>query len=284
MAIETALADGNLGTVLDTYGGKSLKRILAVGAAIFGCGLTAAILIRVFRPDYVGPTLVVIMLALGFALGYVRTNWEAALAKVEVCTGGVRLLYRDGATELPWDRIRKVKVGHFRNVRGRPQHVVIRTTDGKNIELLYGFWAAVGTARFARTIPKFVDDVAEDVEFVLPGGPGIRPNETIQGLWFGIVFLPIYGGIFVAVTFAGQSDDPAWVLWALRAYIALFFCSCGSVSAVMSFRELRRRGQWVSPGVTRHPWLAPAGYVAGLLLIASAVIAGFAACMERVFR
>ena len=83
------------------------------------------------------------------------------------------------------------------------------------------------------------------------------------------------------MTFAGQTDDPAWSVWALRAFIALFFGSFGSVTAAMCFRELRRRGAWVPPGVARHPWLAPAGYVAALLPISAAVITGFVAGVER---
>jgi hypothetical protein len=100
---EKSLSGANLGTVLETYGGKSLKRIVAVGAAVFGCGLAAAILLRSFWPDYPGPAAVVLGVGLAMALGYVGTNWTAALAKVEVCEGGVRLLrYDGGPTELPW--------------------------------------------------------------------------------------------------------------------------------------------------------------------------------------
>jgi hypothetical protein len=172
MATEKSLSGGNLGTVLDTYGGKSLKRIVTIGAAIFGCGLTAAILIRSFWPDYLGLATVVLGVGVAIALGYVSTNWPAALAKVEVCEGGVRLLRRDGgATELPWDRVRKVKVGQFRKLRAWPEHVVIRTTDGNDLEFpefRYGFWAALGTERFATTIQKFVEEMEVDVDFVRP--------------------------------------------------------------------------------------------------------------------
>ena len=172
MATEKSLSGANLGTVLESYGGKSLKRIVAVGAAIFGCGLTAAILVRWFWPDYPGPAAVVLGVGVAIALGYVSTNWTSALAKVEVCEGGVRLLRRNGgATELPWDRILKVKVGQFRKLRGWPEHVVIRTTDGNDIEFpefRYGFWAGVGTERFATAVQRFVEDVDVDVDFVRP--------------------------------------------------------------------------------------------------------------------
>ena len=57
-----------------------------------------------------------------------------------------------------------------------------------------------------------------------------------------LLFEPIYGGFFVAVTFAGRSDGPAWQLWAVRAFIALFFCSFGSVTAT-SRRRARRIGR-----------------------------------------
>jgi hypothetical protein len=112
------------------------------------------------------------------------------------------------------------------------------------------------------------------------GGPVIRPNDTVGTLWFGLMFEPAYGGLFVAVTFAGRSDGPAWWDWAVRAFIALFFCSFGSVTAAMCFRELQRRGAWLPPGVARHPWLAPAGYVVLLLVVSTAVIVGFVACVE----
>ena len=42
MATEKSLSGGNLGTVLDSYGGKLLKRILIVGAAIYGGAATIA--------------------------------------------------------------------------------------------------------------------------------------------------------------------------------------------------------------------------------------------------
>src|SRR5262245_49906342 len=109
MATDQALSGRNLGMVLETCGGKSLKRIITVGAVVFGCGLTVAMLIRTFQPDY--PVLATVVLGAGVvvALAYVSTNWQAALATVEVCKGGIRVLYRDGATELPWDRILKVQ-------------------------------------------------------------------------------------------------------------------------------------------------------------------------------
>src|SRR5262245_25390606 len=96
MATEQSPSGGSLGTVLDTYGGKSLKRIVAVGVAIFGCALTAMTLIRIFRPDYLGLMLGLFVFGLGFALGYVSTNLDAALGKVEVCEGGLRLVRRGG--------------------------------------------------------------------------------------------------------------------------------------------------------------------------------------------
>src|SRR6478752_4139762 len=87
MATGQSPSAGNLGPVLDTYGGKSLKRIVAVGAAIFGCGLTATTLIRIFRPDYLGLMLCVFVFGSGIALGYMNTDWNAAHARVEVCEG-----------------------------------------------------------------------------------------------------------------------------------------------------------------------------------------------------
>ena len=62
----------------------------------------------------------------------------------------------------------KVKVGEFTNVPGGPvEHLVIRTTDGKDIGFRYGFWLAVGgTSRFAIIVQRFVKDVEDDVEFV----------------------------------------------------------------------------------------------------------------------
>jgi hypothetical protein len=182
MATEHSLSVGNLGTVLETYGGKSLKRIVAVGLAIFGCGLTATMLIRVFRPDHLGLMLCVFVFGLGIALGYMSTNWNAAHAQVEVCEGGVRLLALGGVTwnkkgylsrwapgkvELPWDRILKVKVGKFRKVRGPSlDHVVIRTTDGNDIEIPFFFLMEEETQRFATIVRRFVEDVEVDVDFV----------------------------------------------------------------------------------------------------------------------
>lgn len=167
MATNKPLSAANLGTVLETYGGKALKRIITVGTAIFVCSLTAALVLRVFRSDYFVLATVILGLGLVVALAYVRLKWDAALAKVEVCGGGVRLLWRDGAMELPWDRILKVQAGYLWRTKGRPEHVVIRTTDGDDIELLLGFWDAVGGAsRFATTVRRFVKDVEVDVKFV----------------------------------------------------------------------------------------------------------------------
>jgi hypothetical protein len=74
MATEPALSGGDLGSVLDTYGGKSLTRIVAVGAAIFGCALSVMTLIRVLRPDYLRMMLCVFVFGLGFAPGYGNMN------------------------------------------------------------------------------------------------------------------------------------------------------------------------------------------------------------------
>jgi hypothetical protein len=115
------------------------------------------------------------------------------------------------------------------------------------------------------------------------GGPVIRPDDTVEDLWIGMLFEPFFGGLFVAATFAGRTDSPAGLLWALRAFIALFFWSFGSVTAAMCFRELRRRGNWVPPGVARRPWLAPAAYAALMLLAASAVLAGLVVWSQLVF-
>jgi hypothetical protein len=85
--------------------------------------------------------------------------------KFEVCEGGVRLLRRDGSTELPWDRILEVKVGKFKKAKGGPERVVIRTTDGNDIDFPYHFWPSVGTERLATTMHRFVEDVEDDVDF-----------------------------------------------------------------------------------------------------------------------
>jgi hypothetical protein len=190
MVTEQSLSGGNLGTVLETYGGKSLTWIVSVGAAIFGCGLTAAILIRVFRPDSLALATVVLGAGVVVTLAYLRTNWDAALGKVEVCEDGLRLVRRAGVgwnlrrdvacwsgvriIELPWDRICKVRVGKFRKFRGpSPRHVVIRTTDGNDIEFPFHFWSTVGTDRFANTVKRFVEDVEVDVDFILGFESGV---------------------------------------------------------------------------------------------------------------
>jgi hypothetical protein len=182
MATERSLSAGTLGTVLDTYGGNSRTRIVAAGVAIFGCGLTATILIRVLRPDHLGLMLCVFVFGLGLGLGHVSTNWNAAHAKVEVCEGGVRLLVLGGVTwgktgylsrwapgtvELPWDHILKVRVGKYRKVRGPPHdHLVIRTTDGTDTEIPFFFLVEAETQRFATIARRFVEYVEADVDFV----------------------------------------------------------------------------------------------------------------------
>lgn len=181
MATEQSLSGGNLGTVLETYGGRSRKRIVAVSVAIFGCALTAMMFIRVFRPDFLGLMLCIYVFGLGIALGYMSTNWNATHARVEVCEGGVRLLVRGGVirnkkgylsrrgssqVELPWDRILKVKVGKFRKVRGPPfDHVVFRTTDGNDVEIPFFFLVEAETQRIATIACRYVEDVEVGVDF-----------------------------------------------------------------------------------------------------------------------
>ena len=287
MATETSLPGGNLGRVLETYGGKSLKRIVTVGTAVFSFGLTGALLIHMFRPDYPVLAIVLFFAGLVIALVYVRMNFEAALAKVEVCEGGLRLLHRDRATELPWDRILKVQVGAYTKVRGGPvEHVVICTTEGQEIELLFGFWGAVGGASpFATTMGRFVEEVEEDVDFVRPSERPAMPGgqETVFGVWFGAVWPACFLGIFVGMTFALRAEGPAWETWAARTVVTLFCWLMSFLAAGFSFRELRRREEWLPPGTTRWPWLAAAAYAAVMLLVASAVVAGFVACLEFIF-
>jgi hypothetical protein len=286
MTTDQALSGRNLGTVLETCGGKSLKRIVTIGAVVFGCGLTVAILIRIFQPDYPAPAIVVLGAGVVVALAYVSANWQAALATVEVRKGGVRVLYRDGATELPWDRIRKVQVGKFTKVRGGPvEHVVIRTTQGNDIELPYGFWDAVVTERFVTSVRRFVEHVEEDIDFIRPSERPAMPGgqEPVYGVWFGAVWFPCFLGIFVGMTFAFRADGPAWETWVGRAVVTLFSWLVSILSAGFGFRELRRRGEWLPAGATRWPWPAAAMYAAVVLLISTVVIVGFVGLLELVF-
>jgi hypothetical protein len=112
------------------------------------------------------------------------------------------------------------------------------------------------------------------------GGPVVRPNDTVETLWIGMIFEPLFGGLFIAVTFAGRSDDPVWQLWALRTFIALFFWGFGSATAFVIFRELRRRGHWVPPGLTRWPRLAAIGYAAAMVLAASVMLSVSVVCLR----
>jgi len=54
MATGHSPSAGNLGTIPETDGGRSLRRIFTVGVADSRCGLTATMLIRVVRPDDLG--------------------------------------------------------------------------------------------------------------------------------------------------------------------------------------------------------------------------------------
>jgi len=116
----------------------------------------------------------------------------------------------------------------------------------------------------------------------MPGGSGIR-EAPVYGVWFSAGWPASFGGIFVGMVFALRADGPAWEVWAGRAVVTVFFWLVAFVSAAEAFLELRRRGEWIPPGATRRPWLAAAAYAAGMLLIASAVVAGFVVCLELVF-
>ena len=182
MATEYSRSAGNLGTVLETYGGKSRTRIVAVGAAICGCGLTATTLVRVFRPDHLGLMLCVFVAGLGIALGLPEHELECGprqggglrgwSAAARPRRGG---LEQEGLPEPLGARNRraalgsdlKVKVGKYRKVRGPPHdHVVIQTTDGSDVEIPFFFLADAETRRFATSVRRFVRDVETDVDFV----------------------------------------------------------------------------------------------------------------------
>lgn len=114
----------------------------------------------------------------------------------------------------------------------------------------------------------------------MPGGGRPISQDNDFGVWFSSVFFSFYGGVFLGVTFAGRSDGPAWELWAARAFIALFFFGIGWASAIEAFGELRKRGKWLPPGATEHPWLAAAGYVALFLPVSTAIVVAFVTCVE----
>jgi len=58
-------------------------------------------------------------------------------------------------------------VGKFRKVRGPPlDHVVIRATDGNDIEIPFFFLAEAEIQCFATIVRRFVGDVEVDVDFV----------------------------------------------------------------------------------------------------------------------
>src|SRR5262249_46075257 len=109
----------------------------------------------------------------------------------------------------------------------------------------------------------------------------MRQN-AVYGVWFGALWPPCFFGIFVGMTFALRADSPAWETWVGRAVVTLFCWLVSFLSSGFAFRDLRRLGEWLPPGATRWPWLAAAVYAAVMLLIASAVVAGFLVCLEFV--
>jgi hypothetical protein len=46
--------------------------------------------------------------------------------------------------------------------------------------------------------------------------PGGRPisKDPVEEVWFSIAFPPCFVGLFLAISFAGRADGPAWELWA----------------------------------------------------------------------
>src|SRR5262245_46612376 len=152
-------SDADLGKVLQTFGGRSMASLLAVGGAIAAVGIVA-FGVALFVKDYREAAIATGCLILLIALGYVGTNLTAVGTKVEVCKGGVRVLRWRGMTELPWDQIVKIEVGKVRLEHKLRWNVIIHPADGDAVELLHGFWDAAGGAmQFAKAAQAHVDDV-----------------------------------------------------------------------------------------------------------------------------
>jgi hypothetical protein len=95
--------------------------------------------------------------------------------------------------------------------------------------------------------------------------------QSTTDLWVAIVAVPGFGSFFVAVPLLGTPvNGSRWsVLWIVPLFIACFTL-VGVVVCVPHLKELRRRGAWVPPGVTRRPVLG--SIVLVLLILAAGVV------------
>ena len=94
--------------------------------------------------------------------------------------------------------------------------------------------------------------------------------QSTTDLWVGIIGFPAFGSFFVAVPLVGTPVGGSW--WGTFWFLLLFggfFTLAGVLLGVPRFKELRRRGAWVPPGMARQPVLV--SIVLELLILAAGV-------------
>jgi hypothetical protein len=99
--------------------------------------------------------------------------------------------------------------------------------------------------------------------------------QSTTDLWMGIVPVPVFGSFFVAVPLLGTPvNGSSWsTLW-LVPFVVGFFTLAGVLGSVPRLKELRRRGEWVPPGMAGQPVLV--SIVLVLLILAACVADIFA--------
>lgn len=135
----------DLGRQLARFGGKSLKPVLAISAALTVIGAGLLLCGALSQPTGVLWVLVGIFLAAAGPM-YLVTNWSGSRNTLEVHKGGLRFTSGRETKELPWDDIEEISAGKVMNLtyHRTEWNVVIQPQRGRAIELEDDFWRSQG--------------------------------------------------------------------------------------------------------------------------------------------
>lgn len=98
--------------------------------------------------------------------------------------------------------------------------------------------------------------------------------QSTSDLWVGIIGFPAFGSFFVAVPLVlGTPVGGSWwsMLWMVLLFSGLFMLA-GALVGVPRLKELRRRGEWVPPGMAWQPALVSIVLVFLIMAVAIAII------------
>jgi len=148
----------DLGRQLARFGGKSLKPVLAISAALTVVGVGLLLYGATSEPTGILWVILGIFLLAAGPM-YLATNWSGTRKALEVYKGGLRFTGGGKSMVLPWDDIEDISVGKILNVTYHKLewNVVIQPRYDETIELLDDFWSSQGgAARFLGLVEGYV--------------------------------------------------------------------------------------------------------------------------------